>query len=118
MANAVAPLNRRIGHPLALFAVSLGLGLAAALALGSLAGLLTYGSMAADCNADGWCELGAALIGLAIGVVIGYAAYIVAGVAAIFRWREPGRRWRPTTTHVVTPPAFALFWFIASGLGL
>jgi len=108
-----------LGHPLALFVVCFGIGLAAAIALGSVAGALSYSTLAADCSpSDGWCELGAALLAVVAGLLVGLVAYLAAGVLAIVRWREHGRRWQPILAHVATPFGLALLWAIASGLGL
>ncbi len=89
--SVTAPL--RWPHPVALFAVAASIASASGVAIGVLAGLLSWSAGSSNCTPnDGWCDLGAALLGLAVGVLIGGITYVVAGVTTIVRSRPRGRR--------------------------
>lgn len=90
-------------RPALFVAASVGIGLTAAAAIGTVIGMLVYSGSAAGCNNDGWCELGAAIYGLLAGGLAGVVAHIVAGVVFIRRHRPPGQRTLPVVLHIGVP---------------
>ncbi len=83
----------RLRHPAALFALASGLGIGAAIIVGLGAGTLVMESSSSNCSSsDGWCELGAAILGVLIGVAIGAIAYVIVGVMTVVRHRPAGHR--------------------------
>ncbi len=71
---------------------------------GLAVGYAVASSSAANCTpSEQWCELGAALIGGAIGIVVGVVAYITVGVVLIVRHRPRGRRAGQIAIHLVAP---------------
>jgi hypothetical protein len=105
-------------HPAAVFVLAVLIGLVAAVPVGFLAGFVTYSGLAADCGSDGWCELGAALGGGAMGLLVGYVTYAVAGITAIFKWRAPGQRLVLALTQATAPLFLAVLLYGSALLGL
>ena len=104
------PAPVRLRHPVALFAAAAGLGLVAAIVAGVGAGGLVMAASSSDCSpSDGWCELGAVVIGALVGVVIGAIAYVVAGVTTVVRCRPAGTRAMPVLAHLAFPVALVAF---------
>ncbi len=103
-------------HPAWFVVASLGIGLAAAAVIGTAVGMLVYSGSAADCNSDGWCELGAALFGLLAGCLAALVAHIVAGVAFIRRHCPPGQRTVPIVLHIGVPVMLFGILLALSGL--
>ena len=98
-----------LDRPVALFAVAAGAGILAALLVGLGVGAFVMAASGSECSpSDGWCELGAALLGLLAGLTTGAIAYLVAGVAAITHWRPAGRRSNHVVAHLALPVALAL----------
>lgn len=112
----VAPSPRRFQHPVALFAVAVGLGLAAAVVLGVAAGALVMGASGSNCSGDGWCELGAAVFGLMAGFLVGVIAYVVVGVVTIHRYRAAGARAHHVLAHLAFPLALVALSSIPGAL--
>ena len=94
------------------------IGLLAGVPVGVLAGFGAYSSMAADCGSDGWCNLGASLGGIAVGVLVAYVAYVIAGIIAVFRWQVPGHRLVLVLAHAGTPLLVAGLLYATALLGL
>jgi hypothetical protein len=97
-------------------AEAFAIGLAAAIPAGAILGWLLYGAMASDCHGDGWCELGAAIYGLGLGVLAGCVIYLVAGVATIRRHRRQGERLALSLLHACLPVALVILGQLASYL--
>jgi NhaP-type Na+/H+ or K+/H+ antiporter len=96
--------SRRLSSPAALFAVAALLGLTAGLVIGLGVGYAAGASAQSDCSAsDGWCSLGAALVGLFVGTAAGVIAYVAAGVATVLHFRPSGRRARHVVAHLALP---------------
>lgn len=86
------------------------MGIVAALAVGFSVGALMVAAGSSDCSpSDGWCELGAALVGLLVGAAAGVVAYIVSGVMTIVRCRPDGARSRYVVAHLLLPVATLTF---------
>ncbi len=103
-ATLVSPAPTRLRHPVALFAVAFVIGSLAAGVVGFGLGGLVLASSSSNCSpSDAWCGLGAAIMGLLIGVVTGAIAYIVAGVVTIFRSRPAGLRGQHVLAHLTLP---------------
>ena len=119
-AEPVASVPTRLRHPAALFFAAFAIGAAAAAIVGVGLGGLVLASASADCPpSDGWCGLGAAIMGLLVGVVTGTVAYIVAGVVTIYRSRPTGRRGQHVLAHIVVPIAtYALLAAISGIVGI
>ena len=97
----------RFRHPVALFAVAAGIATVIAIAIGTGVGFVAFSSSAASCSpSDGWCGLGAALLGLFVGGAAGLIAYVAAGIVVIRRSRPAGRRSAHIAAHIAFPPAF------------
>lgn len=111
---AAEPANRVSKGPIRVVAEAFAIGLAAAIPAGLLLGRLLYGAMSSDCYGDGWCELGAAIYGLGLGVLIGCVVYLVAGVATIRRHRREGDRLALSLTHAGLPVGLVLLGQLAS----
>lgn len=92
-----------IRHPALFVAASIVVGLTAAALIGTSTGLLVYSGAAASCHNDGWCELGAAIYGLAAGSLAALAAHVVAGIVFVQRHLPPGRRTAPIVLHIGLP---------------
>lgn len=93
----------------AVFAIAAGLAAALAIGVGIVIGLVVGKASAADCTpSDGWCDLGAAILGLVAGVAAGAITYIVVGVLAIRRLRPNGHRAGPVVAHLAAPPVLLL----------
>lgn len=75
----------------------------AAVVAGLVAGGVTYGLLAADANDDGWTELGAAIFGLGVGVVVGSVTYAVAVALAVQRVQPQGSRIIPAVALILLP---------------
>lgn len=98
---------------IALHVVATGAGFGAAVVGGGLIGWLAAAVMANDCSpSDGWCELGAAIGGALLGLVVAVVAHLVTGVLIISRRRPAGRRAGPIAVHVAIPVV------VAAGLAL
>ncbi len=111
------PAPARLPHPVALFAVAFGIGAAAALVSGLGVGALVYSMGSSNCSpSDGWCELGAAVLALLAGVVVGAIAYAVAGIVTIFKTRPAGRRGQHVLAHLTIPFATYLLLALLSGI--
>ncbi len=103
--ESARPLERRWALSLITIAVALFAGGAVGLAVG----YAVESSSAANCTpTDQWCELGAALIGGAIGIGAGVVAYIVVGVVVIRRHRPRGRRADHIAIHLAAPVVVAV----------
>ena len=108
-----------VDHPILMVVSAVGAGLGLAGVIGWLFGMLAYSISVADCSPnDGWCELGAALLAVAAGVVTGLIAYVVAGVTLIRRWREPGHRVGPIAAQIGIPLAVVGALFLLSMIGI
>jgi hypothetical protein len=118
-ADVPASTPTRLRHPAALFAAAFALGMTVAGTIGSGIGALVYSQGASNCTpSDGWCELGAAILALLVGLAVGAIAYIVVGVVTIFRYRPPGSRSSHVIGHLVFPfAAFILLGAIGNLLG-
>ncbi len=108
------PANGASKGPIRVVAEAFAIGLAAAIPAGSIVGWLLYGAMASDCSGDGWCELGAAIYGLGLGVLAGCVAYLVAGVATIRRHRRVGDRLALSLIHAGLPVGLVILSQVAS----
>lgn len=96
----------RLPHPVALFVVAAAVGMVAALVVGFGVGALVVAAGTSDCSpSDGWCELGAALVGVLVGAAAGTVAYIVGGVMTIVRCRPVSARGRHVVAHLLLPVA-------------
>lgn len=116
-AGASDDASRRLPHPVALFVVAAAVGIVAALAIGFSVGALMVGAGTSDCSpSDGWCELGAAVIGVLIGAAAGTIAYIVGGVMTIVRCRPDGARSRHIIAHLLLPVATLALGSVAGGI--
>ena len=93
----------------ALSLITIVVALFAGGAVGLAVGYAVASSSAADCTpTDQWCELGAALIGGAIGIGAAVMAYIVVGVVVIRRHRPRGRRADHIAIHLAAPVVVAV----------
>ncbi len=93
----------------ALSLITIAVALFAGGAVGLAGGYAVASSSAASCTpTDQWCELGAALIGGAIGIGAGVVAYIVVGVVVIRRHRPRGRRADHIAIHLAAPVVMAV----------
>ena len=105
-----APTPTRLRHPAALFAAAFALGMTVAGTVGYGIGASVYTQAASNCTpSDGWCDLGAAVLALFVGLAVGAIAYIVVGVVTIFRCRPPVRA-APTSSVTWcsrSPPSFS-----------
>jgi hypothetical protein len=111
------PAQARFEHPLALFAVTAGIGIASAIAAGVVIGLIGTVVGSAGCSPnDGWCDLGAAVLGVLAGVAAAAVAYVVAGVLAIRRFRPPTRRAAPIALHVASLLLIPVLLAVANGV--
>jgi hypothetical protein len=100
------PATTRFARPGALFAVAALIGVVMASLIGAAVGGLILATSSSDCTpSDGWCELGAALMGLFAGMVAGAGAYIAGGVATIRRYRPSGQRAPYVVAHLSLPVA-------------
>lgn len=108
------PAKRASRNPIRVVAEAFAIGLAAAIAAGSILGRLLYGVLASDCYGDGWCELGAAIYGLGLGVLAGCVVYLVAGVATIRRHRQVGDRLVLSLIHAGLPVGLLVLGQVAS----
>lgn len=116
-APAVGGSPERLHHPLALFVVAAIIGLGAAVATGLPTGLLAAEAAMNDCSpSDGWCGLGAALMGLLVGGLVGIVTYVGAGVAVVRRCRSVGRRAGHIAAHIVSPALFVVLAGLLSEL--
>ena len=107
----------RLPHPVALFVVAGALGALAALVIGGGVGFLSAAMASADCSpSDGWCGLGALVVGVFMGLIAGGIAYIAAGVMTIFRFRRDGRRAGHVLAHLAAPFALVLIGAILAGI--
>jgi hypothetical protein len=97
--------------------IAAALGIVAGLTIGVGIGWLAIESAASDCSpSDGWCELGAALVGLLFGVASGAVAYVTAGIVTIARSRPTGRRGRLIGAHIAIPPVLFVLAALLSAL--
>jgi hypothetical protein len=104
-----SPASGALAHPVALGAAAFAVGAIVASVLGVAVAVLGYAVFGSDCSAnDGWCELGAVLLGLLGGVVVGAIGYIVAGVMIITRNRPSGARAANIVVHLLIPIAIFL----------
>lgn len=109
----LAPTPTRLQHPAALFAVAFTVSMVIAGTVGYGIGALTYAQGTSNCTpSDGWCEFGAAIGALLVGLAIGTIAYIVVGAVTIFRCRPSGSR----SSHVVAHLVFPIAAFISLGV--
>ena len=109
----VADSPGALAHPVALAAAAFAVGAVVATVLGIAVAVLGYAVLGSDCSAnDGWCELGAVLLGLFGGIAAGAIGYIVAGVAMIVRHRPSGARAANIAAHLLFP--LAIFVFLAA----
>ncbi len=109
----VADTSGVLAHPVALAAAAFAVGAVVATVVGIAVGLLGYAVLGSDCSAnDGWCELGAVLLGLFGGIAAGAIGYIVAGVVMIVRNRPSGARAANIAAHLLFP--VAIFVFLAT----
>lgn len=107
----------RLQHPVALLLATAAIAGAIAAAAGTLVGFAAAAASASDCSPnDGWCDLGAALIGLAFGVLAGVIAYVVAGVVIISRFRPAGSRAKHVAAHLAFPPAVIVALTVLSAI--
>ena len=107
----------RFARPVALFAVAAGVSIGIATVLGSAIGWAMSSASASSCTpSDGWCGLGAALVGLAVGVTVGVVAYITSGIITITRHQPPGRRAAHVVAHVAFPFAMIAILTILGAL--
>lgn len=105
-ATPLANGPQRLQRPIALFLATTAMAAAIAVAVGTVVGLAVGAASASDCSPnDGWCDLGAALIGVAFGGLAGVIAYVVAGVVIIRRFRPQGDRAKHVAAHLAFPPA-------------
>ncbi len=101
---AATDVPGRLPHPVALFVAAATVGTVAALAVGSGVGVLVVAAGTSDCSpSDGWCALGATVVGVLIGVATGTIAYIVGGVMTIMRCRPASARGRYVVAHLLLP---------------
>ncbi len=99
----------RMPGAIGLFALTTFVGLLAALAAGVPIGMLVGAAALDDCSpSDGWCGLGAAIMGFFLGALAGGIAYIAAGVAIVRRFRAAGHRAGQIAAHLVAPVALLL----------
>ncbi len=116
-AKPVVPAPTTLRHPVALFAVAFVIGSVAAGVVGFGLGGLVLASSSSNCSpSDGWCGLGAAIMGLLVGVVTGAIAYVVAGVVTIFRSRPAGLRGQHILAHLTIPIAAYVILAAISGI--
>ncbi|NNE11665.1 MAG: hypothetical protein HKN41_05400 [Ilumatobacter sp.] len=107
----------RLDHPVALFATAVGIASAVSVVLGTLVGWFVMASSEASCSpSDGWCELGAALMGIFLGLTVAAIAYTVAGVVVIRRSRPKGERAPQIAAHIAFPPAVIIVLTVLSAL--
>ena len=72
---------------------------------------------AAQCSPnDGWCGLGAALLGIAVATLVGAVTYVAAGVVVIRRHRPAGQRAGYVLAHVGAAATILLVALLATGL--
>ena len=103
-----ADSERPLQNPWALLGVSVVIAGLLAAVIGFAVGALIASSSASSCSpSDGWCELGAVLVGIAAGLAAGAITYVTAGVITIRRHRAKGRRAHAVLAHLAAP--FALF---------
>ncbi len=91
------------------FAIAAGLATAIAIGIGLAVGFSVGAASASSCTpSDGWCDLGAAIMGFVAGVAGGVITYIVAGVLTIRRLRPSGHRAGLTGALLAAPLVLAL----------
>jgi hypothetical protein len=96
-------------HPALRYLLTLAAALTGAAALaGALAVVVFHGVMASSSASDPWAELGAFLLALAVGLVVGVVGYLVAVTVALRRQHPPGRRLRPVAIAIIGPVAAAI----------
>jgi hypothetical protein len=101
--------SRRLQNRWALFVVTVMVAAAVGVGLGTGIGVTAGASSASNCSpADGWCDLGAVLVGLAFGVVSGIIGYVTTGVIMVVRLRPRGRRAGHIIALIATPPTTIL----------
>lgn len=106
--------DRASKGPIRVAAESFAVGVAAGIVGGSTLGWLLHRILAADCYGDGWCELGAAVYGVGLGVLVGCVVYVVAGVVTIRRHRREGDRLAPSLVHAALPIGLVILSRLAS----
>ena len=93
-------IDRRLGlRLLAIAAVSSGAAVAVGLAIGGA----VYALLMADAQRDGWAELGAAIFGLGVGMVVGVVTYVFVVTVGVHRVQRAGRRLRPAFALTLLP---------------
>ncbi|MEO6654287.1 MAG: hypothetical protein ABIP17_16715 [Ilumatobacteraceae bacterium] len=101
-------------------AITAAIAFTLAIAVGVAVGYSVYAASGASCDpSDGWCDLGAALVGLVAGVVIGGPTYVVATVATIARLRPRTERAKAVIAVMATPfVTFIGLHLLSAGLDL
>ncbi len=112
-----APSPDRLAHPLALVGVAALVSSVVALVTGIPLGALTAVAAANDCSpSEMWCDLGAALLGGAVGAAAAGVAYVTSGVVIVRRCRPAGRRAGYIVAHLAVPVVLIALASLLAGL--